>query len=87
MAETRHSGFGIDHTLQLDLGLGGRGATTACARSSLRRRQVLMARAKFFFDEMRRVVDSAVEWKPTPPARPEQTALDLRRDTEVAVAK
>jgi len=26
---------------------------------------------------MRRVVDAAVEWRPTPPARPEQTQLRL----------
>lgn len=46
-------------------------------RPRVRRRQVLRARATWYFEQMRRVVDSAVEWKPTPAARPEQRRLEL----------
>lgn len=66
---------------QLDLSFLG-GCRTSPA---FRRRQRLAAHAKGWFDLMRRVVDCAVEWKPAPPPRAEQTALDLRRDTEVIV--
>jgi hypothetical protein len=34
---------------------------------------------------MRRTVDAAIEWRPAPLPRPEQTALDLQRPTEVAL--
>jgi hypothetical protein len=50
-----------------------------------RRRQMLRSRATWWFQQMRRAVDSAVEWRPAPPARPEQGSLDLRRPTEVTV--
>lgn len=34
-------------------------------------------RARWWFRQMHRVVDAAVEWRPTPPARPEQGHLRL----------
>jgi hypothetical protein len=51
--------------------------------AAFRRHQMLRSRAQHWFGIMRRVVDSAVEWKPAPRARPEQTSLDLHRATEV----
>jgi hypothetical protein len=50
-----------------------------------RRRQVLRSRAAWWFQQMRRTVDAAMEWKPASLPRPEQTTLDLRRPTEVAL--
>ena len=67
---------------QLDLSFSG---TPACERPTWRRRQMLRSRATWWFQQMRRAVDSAVEWRPAPPTRPEQTTLDLRRETEVIV--
>ena len=55
--------------------------------AAFRRQQMLRSRAQHWFGIMRRVVDSAVEWKPVPLARPEQTSLDLRRVTEVHLIK
>src|SRR5687767_1989087 len=64
----------------------GEGQTSSSRpRRSVRRHQTTRARAAWWFQQMRRVVDSAVEWRPTPPARPEQVTLDLRRPTEVTV--
>ncbi len=34
-------------------------------------------RAEWWFRQMRRVVDVAMEWRPTPPARPQQSYLVL----------
>jgi hypothetical protein len=67
---------------QLDLGFNG---TPACERPAWRRRQILRSRAAWWFHQMRRAVDSAIEWRPAPAARPEQRTLDLRRPTEVTV--
>jgi hypothetical protein len=67
---------------QLDLGFSG---AAACERAAWRRRQILRSRAAWWFQQMRRAVDSAVQWRPSPPARPEQGTLDLRRPTEVTV--
>jgi hypothetical protein len=36
-------------------------------------------RARWWFDQMHRVVDSALDWQPAPPARPEQECLVLPR--------
>lgn len=47
-----------------------RGRTTR-----LRRRQ----RSQWWFNQMRQAVDSAMDWRPTPPARPEQVYLTLTR--------
>jgi len=65
----------VHHGQQLDLSF----ATGTGRRLVYGRGQILRARAQGWFDLMRRVVDNAVEWKPAPPAPPEQTALDLRR--------
>jgi hypothetical protein len=67
---------------QLDLSFSATAA--ACERPAWRRRQMLRSRATWWFHQMRRVVDSAVEW-PAPTPHPEQTTLDLRRATEVTV--
>jgi hypothetical protein len=40
-------------------------------------RQNRRRRAQWWFDRMRQVVDSAMEWRPAPPARPEQVYLAL----------
>jgi hypothetical protein len=34
-------------------------------------------RARWWFQQMHRVVDAALDWRPTPPARPEQGHLKL----------
>jgi len=39
---------------------------------SVRRTQRRMSRANWWFQQMREVVDKAVDWQPAPPARPEQ---------------
>src|SRR5688572_3272371 len=67
---------------QLDLGFNG---APACERPAWSRRQILRSRASWWFQQMRRAVDSAVEWRPSPPVRPEQRTLDLRRQTEVTL--
>ncbi len=46
----------------------------ACARA---RRSTRLTRARWWFDQMRRVVDQAWDWGSGPPARPEQTRLAL----------
>lgn len=43
------------------------------------RRQRRLTRARWWFGQMRSVVDCALDWKPAPPARPEQTHLTLAR--------
>ena len=42
------------------------------ACNSVRRTQKRMSRANWWFQQMREVVDKAVDWQPAPPARPEQ---------------
>ena len=39
---------------------------------SIGRRQRRLSRANWWFDRMRAAVDRAFDWKPVPPARPEQ---------------
>ena len=46
-------------------------------RRSYRARRT--SRAKWWFEQMRRVVDSAFDWKTAPAARPEQIHLRLAR--------
>ena len=46
------------------------GKAKAC--NSVRRTQRRMSRANWWFQQMREVVDKAVDWQPAPPARPEQ---------------
>lgn len=61
---------------QMELGFAGRRARarTAAARNQRQRR---MQRAQWWFAQMRRVVDRARDWPPTPPARHEQVYLTL----------
>ena len=37
------------------------------------------SRAQWWFQQMRQVVDQALDWEPLPPGRPEQTWLTLPR--------
>jgi hypothetical protein len=46
------------------------GKTQGCP--STRRPQRRLSRANWWFQQMREVVDKAVDWQPAPPARPEQ---------------
>jgi hypothetical protein len=52
---------------QMELVLG-----KAKACHSARRTQRRMSRANWWFQQMREVVDKAVDWQPARPARPEQ---------------
>ena len=38
-----------------------------------------MTKARWWFSQMRMVVDRACDWKSSPPPRPEQTYLTLAR--------
>ena len=58
------------HDNQLELGLPSRRG-----RHAARNRRV--QRANWWFARMRRVVDTALDWQATPPARPEQEYLTL----------
>jgi len=81
--EVANPGSTVQNGQQLSLSfLGGFRPSAA-----FRRHQMLRSRAQHWFGIMRRVVDSAVEWKPAPLARPEQTSLDLCRMTEVHLIK
>ena len=40
--------------------------------SSIKRPQRRLSRANWWFQQMREVVDKAADWRPSPPARPEQ---------------
>jgi len=42
-------------------------------------RQARLTRARWWFTQMRRVVDQAWDWNVGPPARPEQIYLELAR--------
>jgi len=52
---------------QMELGIG---KTRTC--TSAKRPQRRLSRANWWFQQMREVVDKAVDWQPAPPARPEQ---------------
>jgi hypothetical protein len=52
---------------QMELGLG-----RAPACPSVNRRERRRSGANWWFDRMRRVVDHAFDWQPSPPPRPEQ---------------
>ena len=45
-------------------------ASRACPSTERPHRR--MTRARWWFQQMREAVDRAVDWKPVPPARPEQ---------------
>ena len=52
---------------QMELGLG---KTRPCP--SAKRPQRRMSRANWWFQQMREIVDKAVDWQPARPPRPEQ---------------
>jgi hypothetical protein len=52
---------------QMELGIG---KTKTCR--SANRPQRRLGRANWWFQQMREVVDKAVDWQPAPPARPQQ---------------
>ena len=52
---------------------------TATCRRPGNYRQRRVSRARWWFSQMRRVVDQAVEWTPAPAVRPEQAKLPLAR--------
>jgi len=52
--------------------------TPTCRRpANYRQRRV--SRARWWFSQMRRVVDEAIEWTPAPTTHPEQPSLRLTR--------
>jgi hypothetical protein len=55
----------INEQMELEIG-------KAKACTSGRRPQRRLSRANWWFQQMREVVDKAVDWQPAPPARPEQ---------------
>jgi hypothetical protein len=57
---------------QMELTLQKRGMRPGRAARQKRRQ-----RAQWWFDQMRRVVDAAMEWQPSSNARPEQVYLTL----------
>jgi hypothetical protein len=61
----------MKHQMELTLA----NATPACRRAP--RRQRRLPSAGWWFDQMRKAVDEAIEWQPAPVARPEQTQLLL----------
>jgi hypothetical protein len=59
----------INRIDQMELSLAGKAVR--------RGRQARRRRAQWWFARMRQVVDSAMEWRPAPPARPEQVYMSL----------
>jgi hypothetical protein len=57
---------------QMELGLNAK--TRRLAQIARRQRR---QRAQWWFVQMRRVVDAAMEWRPQPQGRPEQVYLEL----------
>ena len=57
---------------QLEIRFQGNSPRRGPLRSQQRRN-----RARWWFNQMRQVVDSALDWKAAPPARPEQTFFGL----------
>ena len=55
---------------QMELELAGNRKCASRHRTQRRQR-----RADWWFERMRTVVDRALDWRPTPPPRPEQTWL------------
>jgi hypothetical protein len=62
---------------QNQMELGFNGARTV--NFAPQHRQQKLHRAKWWFAQMRRAVDSALDWQPTPAARPEQTWFPEQR--------
>jgi hypothetical protein len=59
------------HIQQMELGFNGTLRTSP-------RKPARSRRAGWWFEKMRRVVDSALDWEPAPQARPEQRWLAYR---------
>jgi hypothetical protein len=57
---------------QMELSLNGKKARRGRLARPNRRQ-----RAQWWFSRMRQVVDKAMEWRPAPPARPEQVYMTL----------
>lgn len=55
-------------TQQLELGLD-----KTCGFQVHLQQACRLSRAQWWFGQMRRVVDHAINWQPAPPARPEQS--------------
>jgi hypothetical protein len=51
----------------------------SCRFQPVIRRQRRPGRAQWWFQQMRAVVDRALDWQPAPPPRPEQIYLTLAR--------
>ena len=64
---------------QLEMSFNGSTKNRAPLHGQSRR-----SRAKWWFHQMRMVVDTALDWKPLPAARPEQTYLGLKPDDSMA---
>ncbi|GDY20185.1 hypothetical protein LBMAG56_15300 [Verrucomicrobiota bacterium] len=60
---------------QMEFGIEGRPANNSVAL----RRGHRPHRARWWFAQMRAVVNTAMDWSPAPPARPEQVYLRLSR--------
>jgi hypothetical protein len=60
---------------QMELTLPANAARLGLGRHGRRNRR--RQRAQWWFGQMRRVVDAALEWRPAPEARPEQVYLTL----------
>lgn len=52
-----------------------RGSHDSCRSARLEKRR---RRAQWWFQQMRMAVDKAIDWKPAPPARPEQIYMPLK---------
>jgi hypothetical protein len=62
----------INRIDQMELSLAGKGK-----RRGRQVRQDRRRRAQWWFARMRQVVDGAMDWRPTPSARPEQVYMSL----------
>ena len=62
----------INRIDQMELSLAGK-----TVRRRHQARQNRLRRAQWWFARMRQVVDSAIEWRPIPAARPEQVYMSL----------
>lgn len=67
---TTNAARNANETRQLELAFGSKNRRRA-KRSSQER----VSRAQWWFQQMRRAVNEALDWSATPPARPEQTWL------------
>jgi hypothetical protein len=63
----------VNQAGQMEMGFAARKARRAAQASNRQRRA---QRAQWWFQQMRRVVDRAIDWQ-APPARPEQEYLTL----------